>query len=952
MAAKTLENLSLMILMALAAVRPIISERYDSAPSGFGVGVTGIADPSPLTTIVFDCLILVAAVLCFWARAIRNDRRYQWSGLELGAAFALVGGIVSCFFASNIRLAVNATIDWLCLPVATITLVQLLRSRRQRQLLVMFVLGSACVQVWQILDLRFAGLEDMWQRYLAGKESFWQHRGVPLDSPTVALFEHRIRANEAQGFFPHSNVASSYLVLCFFVALGLAVGLWQHVRRGASVVSASAMSLVGLAIFVAVGLTKSLGGFVSLGTGLVVLGILTKWHRWVDAHRRKVFAIGWTGFSVGVLAIVGHGTYHGSLPGASLNFRWQYWTASSNMIADHPWTGVGRENFGRNYLRYKSIKSSEEVANPHNLFVQAACDWGVAGLVGAVLMCVGATHAIARRKDRLRDKTSPARVTMTIGEVLPWAIGGLATMMVGRMFLLGSDDANWVYYQTVTAGLVWAMGFALVAAGFKSLGQTDCEDGGLNWKSFVSVGLLAFFLHEMINFALFVPGSAYSFFVLLACPLSAGFRRTQAETNNAGGVGRWGLVVAGVLALVTVAVVALVPVAMAGKHLRLARNAAGVIASDDLGQHPSAREYELAGIADPIDPTPHLERARWVMGALSIQSLRGRAIRLARESLLQAIQRDPLSVQLRRMRLRMDLLWARESDNLSRYDEAIDSARDVLELYPQSPLDIVALGDAELEAGRVTKRTQLARDAITSYRRALALDNQRPEWEVFQRLQPTQRDAIHAKINEARKLLTKPRASSAIETTSTRKQAPDDDLKKTGRRQRLEPSPPGDFSSKDIFFADSTSGYLQEPFFLQMPEQQSAPDEQGEFFPPQVAAHAGSALQSESLQSMAPSQSLSTPSLQVTSGFSVGVQAPAEPGTVAGAKIVVSLTSRRGSWMPSPESSTQLKLPVLINVLRMSAGLTKPLAARSAAAPEQCGADMLVPLRTAHPPSL
>ena len=66
--------------------------------------------------------------------------------------------------------------------------------------------------------------------------------------------------------------------------------------------------------------------------------------------------------AIGIIAAVGHGTYHGRLPGSSLNFRWQYWTASSELITDHAWTGVGRENFGHSYLGYKSIVSAEEVA--------------------------------------------------------------------------------------------------------------------------------------------------------------------------------------------------------------------------------------------------------------------------------------------------------------------------------------------------------------------------------------------------------------------------------------------------------------------------------------------------------------------------------------------------------------------------------------------------------------
>ena len=39
------------------------------------------------------------------------------------------------------------------------------------------------------------------------------------------------------------------------------------------------------------------------------------------------------------------------------------------------------------------IESPEEVANPHNLFVQAAADWGIPGLVGMLNLNASMTKA-------------------------------------------------------------------------------------------------------------------------------------------------------------------------------------------------------------------------------------------------------------------------------------------------------------------------------------------------------------------------------------------------------------------------------------------------------------------------------------------------------------------------------------------------------------------------------
>ena len=71
------------------------------------------------------------------------------------------------------------------------------------------------------------------------------------------------------------------------------------------------------------------------------------------------------------------------------------------------------------------------------------------------------------------------------------------------------------------------------------------------------------------------------------------------------------------------------------------------------------------------------------------------------------------------------------------------------------------------------------------------------------------------------------------------------------------------------------------------------------------------------------------------------------PATVAGSKTVASLTSRSGSWIPSPESSVQSRFPVETSVLRIVAGSVVPEAASSAAAPATWGLAMLVPLPVA-----
>ena len=108
------------------------------------------------------------------------------------------------------------------------------------------------------------------------------------------------------------------------------------------------------------------------------------------------------------------------------------------MIADHPLAGVGRENFGRHYLRTKSIDSPEEVSNPHNLFVQAAADWGFPGLIGFVLMLFGASFYVTRPIVQTSESNQSERGPPSTITWLGWIIGLMIVIIVVRLPLLGT----------------------------------------------------------------------------------------------------------------------------------------------------------------------------------------------------------------------------------------------------------------------------------------------------------------------------------------------------------------------------------------------------------------------------------------------------------------------------------------------------------------------------------
>lgn len=720
-AAIWMQTVSLCLLLVVVGVRPLVSESYDSAASAIARAVEELADPSPARTLFFDFCILLATALWSLCFAIDAGVRYRRTGLEWGLAVLFVGAVVSCLCAGNRRLAINGAIDWLCLPILTVVLVQVLHSPWRRRLAVALILGSSAVNAAQCYEQSLVGFQETIEQYEARKVEFWQRQGVDLDSTTVEAFERRLRARESGGFFAHSNVAGAYLVLSLFGGLSV-------MRLGGTVSLLGGLLLAVLAG--AVYLTGSLGALAGGAFGLVLFAFGQWKSEWLGLRRRMVFWIGWLAAAVVVAAVIGHGLYHDSLPGWSLTFRWQYWKATVQLIADHFWTGVGRENFGRLYTAYKDIASPEEVTNPHNFLLQAFAEFGVFGFMGLLLMLIGVTwRAAGVTSDGPRASGDHSDTGRTRIFIYGTGIGTMVILL--RCLLLGTSDPNFVYYSAVTAALVWFPAFLLMAWLPLAITRTAA----------LSAGLIAFLAQDMISFALFVPASATTFFAMLAIWLSTFEQDTEPRISKRA-IPRH--IVAAVVAVVVLGFAALflAPVVRARSALKVAgrSNQAGNIAQAD-------RAYAKAQQADPLDPTPWIEHARVLAERHSVESLT-----LALHALAEARRRDPHLISIPRNESFIHSALATMTGDGPHYFSAIESARAALALYPQDPHGLVRLADTEAQAGRALSRPDLISTAIEHYRAALALDGKRLEWETIQRFRPRMVAEIEKKIRDLESL--------------------------------------------------------------------------------------------------------------------------------------------------------------------------------------------------------
>ncbi|MCH7814023.1 MAG: O-antigen ligase family protein [Planctomycetes bacterium] len=667
--------------------------------------------------------------------------------------------------AGNQRLAVNATVDWLCLPLVTIVLVQLLRTGRQVRLLLCAVLASAAVQAYECVDQIYYSFPETQRYYEQNKEKIWAERGVDPDSSQVALYEARLASREAHGFLAHSNVTGAYLVMTGLAALAVAWGRFRRPPKPLGRIFATALLVVGLTILAASGLTKSKGALLAGAVAVTVWIGRRMWSSWFLRHRRRALALGWALVIGGVLACIGHGLYHGSLPGASLDFRWQYWTASARLFADHYSTGVGRENFGRHYLQYKTITSPEEVANPHNFLVAAAADWGVVGLVGIVILLAGGVTVATRFTpsaagpadgNTKATRNAPPDETSTAVSPLRWglAIGG--GVFITRLLLLGSTDPNYLLVATAVPAVVWALVFGITSLESNRLGRFESDPlPGLAMG--INCCLFAFLLQDTISFGLFVPGSATTFFALLAVPIALrapAHPKQRSHPRGAGRLGRTGpaLMVIG-LALLLHLVLVVVPVMRTDAGLAQARRAVGQPPLGRYDTHPAYVAYERAAQADPRDPTAPAECAAWLIRLAEISPNAEQAIQRSLALMETAIARDPFSTALHGRKMQIARQARRLTGNAAYTRTAATAARRVAELYPNSPKAHADLGHCLLNAGRESNDRPTLIEAAQHLQHALDLDDARPEWERFRRLRPKQRQGIEDALGDVQTIL-------------------------------------------------------------------------------------------------------------------------------------------------------------------------------------------------------
>jgi len=305
-----------------------------------------------------EICLLVAVASRLWNVLLGGRRslpaRTQWSLLDGAVVALLLWGLGSSFLAEYRRVALR---EWRTVVLESAALYGLLRTWDDRR--------------WRRLQLA----DVLWLS------------AVAVSAYALLLYPFPAGVIEAEGvrraraFYGSPNNLALYLDRVF--PLGLAMIGWSRTRWRRWLYGLGSI-LMALAIL----LTFSRGAwFLGIPAGLLALA-------WARGGRARWLALGLV--TAGVLVVItAAGTERISslfdLASGTTFLRISLWRASWDMLKDHPWLGIGLDNFLYYYGDY--IRSGAEVdrwlSHPHNIVLDYWLRLGIGGVMILLTMVVG-----------------------------------------------------------------------------------------------------------------------------------------------------------------------------------------------------------------------------------------------------------------------------------------------------------------------------------------------------------------------------------------------------------------------------------------------------------------------------------------------------------------------------------------------------------------------------------
>lgn len=675
---------------------------------GAGVGPLAPTIEATLSLrLITNLFFILSAAIWLVSQALDGKLRLAAARTGLWLVF-LIGALLCATVNAVYKYPASLMLfSWFSAVAAFLVTLNECRSRDRRLMLFLTVAAGAFVASLHGLHQVFVELPEARQAFFQNQASVLKQLNIP---PEMAQdFGGRLDKNRVFSTFLIANSFAGFLLLMIPAALGYLADCWQRHGPRQKILTALAV-LPLLAAFIATG---SKGGAVALGIGMLVFAMWA--FRDFIARRRLQFI----GVAAAIVIVAAIAQISGLLPKVgeyvgSSSVRYGYWRAAAQIFGQHPFVGVGLDNFADHYAAAK-LPSDQEARRAHNDYLQFLAEGGMILLAAYAMFLVMYWRRVAKRRSELLRPTdavsAPAR--LFFAGVIPLGTGILALEMLCGGTLRGSDGF-WGWYWPVALAFGWMIFMAVCFAG-----RTDYALGRFSRTTIgIACGLIAFLIHSLGDFDHYVPGILQTAWIFMAILLAA--RRSEEQPEGQVRERRLNALARPVLVLLPAGIALFLlygfvtPVIESSLLVESARDFT-VERPLDLRQ----RDLESAAALNPWDAQTRallsdVFAIRWSGGqarTYSGDSTLSKAIVCAKD----AVDLDPArSEYYKRLGRLYEARWRLESHEAEDFRKAFESFTKAEDLFPGNP-------DSALDHARLLDEAGEYDRALGKYRRAVEL---------------------------------------------------------------------------------------------------------------------------------------------------------------------------------------------------------------------------------------
>ena len=730
-----LEYILLALCLCIIALRTTFTE---------GLIAQSANQSANLSDTVYSLSVSAVLILSFvlWFVWGFCSKRFLWrfSAMEIGLCLFCAGAVVAGFAAANKRAAITDALCLLAPLLCAVLLVQILDSQSKIKLVLAVVAALGVVSAYQCAEQFLVSNQMTIDQYEQAPRTILEPLGIEAGSFKQFLFEHRLYTRGVRGFFTTGNSAGSFAMLASFAAIGLFLEKLKNRKSD----PAGPLHLVTCGIAVAVvlfglAITKSKGAIAASLIAAAMFITYLLFGSWLKRKKKVILIVCLLFFIVGGCGVAAYGLTHGRLPGGnSMLVRWQYWYASAQMYADHPFTGVGPGNFTNFYPHYKPAAAIESVADPHNFLLSVLTQYGPLGLVGFLaLVFLPLWRTISPSPALVSPETyQPGPAFKRLALILVIVVSVCLLLVRPIIMPVTAADTLDVMIYVIFALYVAPVAVFVVGFWFLTTGGVSSKTPNTNITAALFCACLGVTLHNLIDFAIFEPGVFMTFWVIMAVLIAVDFQqksRPQFVLKPAP-FAKVIVVAAGLIITWAYLNYCLVPVAKAIAKIRQA-NQAGLY-----GDFQQAHNLLAAAAEDDcLSPAASSLNGRlYLQSFLTFGSKQADLLLYSEKYLLDAIGRNQTDFKNFERLAKVYTLLAETSIPQEKTDwlnKAFDSANRAVGLYPGSGRLRVALAEIAEQLGKTGI-------ALEQYQKAIDIDDgfryqfrlMYPGWEMFSRL--------------------------------------------------------------------------------------------------------------------------------------------------------------------------------------------------------------------------